>query len=107
MEPTRVVESGLCAGYPGGGSTVSSAECPRSVESPESVTEGEDPNVGVTGARPSVVLPRNQATWSVSHDSSCSLWDGLRHDQIKGYRITTSQIPTTTQAIALRPRRRI
>ena len=36
----RVVESGLCVGYPGGGSTDSSAEGPRSVESPESVMEG-------------------------------------------------------------------
>jgi hypothetical protein len=32
-----VVESACCAGYPGGESTVSSAEGPRSVESPESV----------------------------------------------------------------------
>ncbi len=42
---TRVVKSGSCAGYPGGGSTDSSAEGPRSVESPESVTGGGDPDV--------------------------------------------------------------
>ena len=46
-----MVGSGFCAGYPGGGSTVSSAESPRSVESPESVTGGGDPDVGVTGGQ--------------------------------------------------------
>jgi hypothetical protein len=46
-----VVRSGFFAGYPGGGSTGSSAEGPRSVESPESVTGGGDPGVGVTGGQ--------------------------------------------------------
>ena len=46
-----MVEFGFCAGYPGGGSTDSSAEGPRSVESPEPVTGGGDPDVGVTGGQ--------------------------------------------------------
>jgi hypothetical protein len=46
-----VVESEFCTGYPGGGSTVSGAEVPRSVESPESVVGGGDPDVGVTGGQ--------------------------------------------------------
>jgi putative transposase len=46
----RVVGSGYCAGYPGGESTVSSAAGPRSVESPESVTGGGDPDVGLSKA---------------------------------------------------------
>ena len=47
----RFLGSGFCVGYPGGGSTVSSAESPRSVESPESVTGGGDPDVGMTGGQ--------------------------------------------------------
>ena len=47
--PDRLLGSGFCAGYPGGGSTVSSAEDPRSVESPEFDTGGGGPDVGVTG----------------------------------------------------------
>ena len=57
----RVVGSGFCAGCPGGGSTDSSAEGPRSVESPESVTGGGNPDVGLT---------RGQAFDRV--------WDGVR-----------------------------
>ena len=44
----RVVAPGFGTGYPGGGSADSSAEGPRSVELPESVTGGGDPDVGVT-----------------------------------------------------------
>jgi len=49
--PDRFLGFGFCAGYPGGGSTVSSVKSPRSVESPESVTGGGDPDVGVTGSQ--------------------------------------------------------
>jgi hypothetical protein len=111
----RVVKFGFYTGYPGGGSTDSSAYGPRSVESPEFVTGGGYPDVGVTwgqafdrvwdGVREQDFI---EGVNGRSHDEGLGgLWDGLRHDQIKGYFITTSQIPTTTQAIALSPRRRI
>ena len=113
-------------GYPGGGSTVSSAEGPRSVESPESVTGGGDrrarPSIGcgtACGNRESILVAhetkfqsRALEAWAYRRSMSSTSFSPANQWKTPSLRALTADCamkawPCTTSRPSLRDRRRM